>query len=248
MHPQPRRILIEQPPMGGKAFLLRQKGMFVLEEGPGMLQTLNITHAGGGELMVYDGVPNKDGFFPDERLTETDPKYHTSNGRVFYHFSPVYMGAWMSNAGFKHGLTVVALGSDVPAFATIVWQSVKQAAKPTLPVEKPKPEPVTIKREVKAPAYPHSLTRSANLINLGATRIARRSAELYSVMVTHGGAFCRLIISNGKHVPLFDMFSAFVGSFVIGAGCEDGIILDVDGKDQPPIIQVNWREPDLQLV
>ncbi len=249
MMEKPQRILIDSPPIGGKTFLVRRKGLFVLEEGPGMLQTLNITHAGSGELSVYDGVPNKDGFFPDEHILDTDPKYHMSNGRLFYHFSPVYMGAWMSNAGFMHGLTIHATG-DMAPFVTAVWQATRSGQKTQLPVHKPEPESLTTTkiRDVQAPAFKHSLTRSTSIPWVGSTRIARRGAELYSIMITHSGSFCRVIAKNGKLVPLFDMFSAFVGSFVIGGWAEDGIIIDVEGKQQPPILQVNWREPDALMV
>jgi hypothetical protein len=247
--PKPKRILIPDVPIGGKAYLIRTKGMYVLEEGPGMLQTVNITHSGSGELHIYDGVPDPNGFFPDGAVEDTDPKYGLANGRCFEQFSPTYMGAWMSNAGFRHGLTVLVSG-DVSPFATFVWQAVKTQLKSRLPVEKPQPERATSLKvtDIKTPAVSHSLMRTVRLAHIGVFRLARRSAEFYSIMIDHSGSFCRLIVRNGKGVPLFDQFSSFTGSFVNQAYAEGGIVVDVEGKQQAPLLSVNWREPDLQLI
>lgn len=250
---KPTRILVPEQKIGGKPFLLRASGMFVLEEGPGMLQVCNITHAGSGELDIWDGVPSDNGMFEDEHLPETDPKFGRHNGRKIMQFSPVYMGAWMMNAGFEHGLTIRASGLN-PPFITFVWVAFKRAQ----PVKSVITEKLTPKsdiqltnhqvKDVKAPPAPGSLMRSTCIDRIGFTRVARRTAEIYSVMIGHSGSFCRMILRNGFGTPLFDMFSTFTGSFVLAAGSENGIIVDIEGKQQPPSVQLNWREPDLQMV
>jgi len=250
---RPVRVKLADPPIGGKSFLIRQKGVFVLEEGPGMLQICNITHGGAGEMSIYDGVPGETGHFPDEMMAESHEKFGQHNGRAFSQFSPVYMGAWMMNAGFVHGLTVIMEGSDVPAFATLVWTPFKKAQPVSKKFEVLEPHPDThIKgkriKDVRTPAGGGSLTRSVRIAQVGLTRISRRVAELSSVLVTHPGSFCRLVIRNGLGVPLFDMFSTFTGSFVVGAFADQGIIVDIDGNQQAPLVQVTWREQDLQLV
>src|SRR5690349_2652257 len=64
------RIIVPAPPMGGKTWVLKQKGLFVLEVGPGTLRTIACTHAGSGALEVLDGVPDASGFFPGDNLEQ----------------------------------------------------------------------------------------------------------------------------------------------------------------------------------
>lgn len=131
---QPRepviRVIVPKPKMGGKCFLLNDKGLYVLEEGPGTFITAAVTHAGAGSLEIIDGIPDENGFFPDYQ--EPDPldddpevieEWGKRNGRAFYSATPVVMGSWMLNAGFHNGLTIRAEGGhgSVPAIASIVW-------------------------------------------------------------------------------------------------------------------------------
>lgn len=109
--------------MGGKCWLLESKGLFVLEKCPGVLRTIACTHAGAGSLAAYDGIPNDDGFFPDEEMEPDHPDYHRRNGRVIYRATPVVMGSWMLDGGFLHGLTIKAWGGHeaTSAIASLVW-------------------------------------------------------------------------------------------------------------------------------
>jgi len=140
------RIQLSTPPIGGKCFLLDSKGIFVLETGPGVLRTIACTHAGAGNIEAIDGVPNDQGFFPDEQMQEPKlsdfdhnfllrqgfilsketaedafrtamKKYCTRNGRPLYRANPVVMGSWFLDAGFEHGLTVRAAGGHDAASA-----------------------------------------------------------------------------------------------------------------------------------
>jgi hypothetical protein len=108
------------PPMGGKCFLLREKGIYCLERGEGTLIVAAVTHAGSGSLHFIDGVPDENGFFD---ATE-DPTV----GYEFYRASPCCMGTWMLNAGFKHGLTIRSVGgtAEVAPVASIVWLPFKR--------------------------------------------------------------------------------------------------------------------------
>lgn len=245
------RIYIPDPEIGGKPYLLNGKGIYVLEEGPGMLQVVDITHSGSGELDIYDGVPNDNGYFPDNITDESDSKWPASNGRRFVGWSPIYMGAWQMNAGFRHGLTVISSGGADAPYATFVWVAMKKA--PVIPPKAsivPKPDTVikSAVKDVKVPASAGSLMRSVSVSKSGLTRIARRTSELYSVMIAHAGSFCELVIRDGFGVPLFKQPSTFTGSFVIGGCAKGGIIVDLRGNQQMPTIQINWREPDTQLV
>ena len=126
---KPERIIVPQPPMGCKCFLIEKPGMFVLEEGPGTLITDACTHAGAGALTIIDGVPNEQGFFPDEPIREhyDEVMFHElmgkRHGREMVRFPVVVMGSWMLNAGFHNGLTISVAGghSDLSPIATIVW-------------------------------------------------------------------------------------------------------------------------------
>ena len=135
---RPRRILVADPPMGGKAWLLAEKGLFVLEEGPGILRTIACTHAGAGNLEAIDGIPDANGFFamggevPEPQPIDfpTPGDYQAAliawsrrEGRPIYRANPIVMGSWMLDGGFIHGLTIRAAGghASTSAIATVVW-------------------------------------------------------------------------------------------------------------------------------
>ena len=135
-------IELPTPPMGGKCLVLKKKGIFVLERGPGVLRTIACTHAGAGTLEAVDGFPDDGGFFPDENLPEpqaadfkTPPDYLAGvkgyaqrRGRALYTANPVVMGSWMLDAGFLHGLTIRVTGGheSALAIASVVWMPVPQ--------------------------------------------------------------------------------------------------------------------------
>lgn len=147
------------PPLGGKCWVMREKGLFVLEQGPGVLRTIACTHAGSGNLEALDGIPNADGFFVDEQLTmPVEPqaidflspdgyeaasaryladmkRYAQRDGRPLYSANPVVMGSWMLDAGFIHGLTLRVAGGHeaAAAIASVVWQPFRSRA----PVKSP---------------------------------------------------------------------------------------------------------------
>jgi hypothetical protein len=121
------RIELPTPALGGKAWLLDAKGMFILEKGPGMLITIACTHAGSGSMAAFDGIPDEDGFFQDERMKDNHPDFEKRNGRPIYRATPTVMGSWMLNGGFYHGLTIKATGGvdSAAAVASIVWMAHK---------------------------------------------------------------------------------------------------------------------------
>jgi hypothetical protein len=147
-------IDLPTPPMGGKCWVLKSKGLFVLERGPGVLRTIACTHAGAGALEAIDGVPDDNGFFRDQDMAEPNvanflhehdlatglsrpvpggydvaaKAYAVRQGRPIYSASPTVMGSWMLDAGFLHGLTIRAAGGHEAAMviASIVWMPVPQ--------------------------------------------------------------------------------------------------------------------------
>ncbi len=102
--------------------------------------------------------------------------------------------------------------------------------------------------DLKIPAAPGSLMRAVQLWHTGYFRLARRDAELYSVQITCSGAWAHFKLFNGRGRVLFNMPSAFTGSFWLGAGAEDGLIAHLYSASQAPTLTVNFRERDLQLV
>lgn len=152
----PERIFVPAPLMGGKAWLLDRKGLFILEDGPGTIRTIACTHAGSGHIKVFDGIPDERGFFPGGDMQEPEgfneqellairenreddlpdiwwkrqalTEYASRNGRVFHQANPIVMGSWMMDAGFHHGLTIEVTGSQeaVNPFATVVWAKFQQ--------------------------------------------------------------------------------------------------------------------------
>lgn len=113
-----QKISLPTPPIGGKAWVLSCKGVFVLEAGPGVLRTVACTHIGSGSISIHNGVPDEEGNFP----------YHVNdgeeyNGRPLFRANPVVMGSWMMDAGFVTGLTLRATGGSehTSPVATIVW-------------------------------------------------------------------------------------------------------------------------------
>lgn len=118
---KPEYIDVPLPQIGGKAWLMDRPGIFVLETGEGTMRTLACTHFGAGNIAIYDGIPNDEGYFQD--IPEDDPAYPMRNGRPFYRANPAVLGSWMLDAGFIHGLTIEVTGGHegISPIGTIVW-------------------------------------------------------------------------------------------------------------------------------
>lgn len=118
------RVTRPQPQLGAKCVALTQKGVYIMEQGPGSLVTIACTHAGSGIVVAYDGYPDENGFVetysPDPKALDQDL---TKPGLELVHCHPAIMGSWMMNSGYHHGLTII-LGSEdnsPSAIASIVW-------------------------------------------------------------------------------------------------------------------------------
>lgn len=141
---RPRRIHVPQPEIGNKFFCPTEKGMYVLEEGPGMFVGWLCTAAGSGGVFVYDGIPNEDGLFEPvgaspgqaEGLIRAEATGNFDfNGRAIYTSVPPIMQPWQMNAGFKYGLTLEVTGNTPPmpamgavTIGTCTWQKHKARA------------------------------------------------------------------------------------------------------------------------
>ena len=119
------RVKLPVPILGGKGWLLKGKGIFVLEEGPGMVITMACTHAGSGSIDIVDGIPDPGGFYPEPNIRdpELDGYWLQPGIHRLLTMCPTVMGSWMLSAGFYHGLTVHAEGGtdSAAAICTIVW-------------------------------------------------------------------------------------------------------------------------------
>lgn len=103
--------------------------------------------------------------------------------------------------------------------------------------------------EIYAPANPRGLIRTVTLARNGIFRLARRDAELYSVMVAAAGAWGRAKVMNGRGEPKWMQPSTFTGSFVLNGGCEEGLLVELYGSgNTAPNLTVQWREPDARVV
>jgi hypothetical protein len=132
---------LTMPPLGGKCWVLDQKGQFVLERGPGTLRTIACAHAGSGSLHIFDGIPDENGELP---MAMIEIPGYNGNGRQLYKANPVVMGSWMLDAGFQHGLTIRAYGGQqaTPCIASIVWVPFKARVLPGAEPAREMPSPV----------------------------------------------------------------------------------------------------------
>lgn len=137
----PRFLSIAKPPIGNKCFLVKERGMFVLESGPGSIRAMACTHAGSGGIVIYDGIPDKNGMFedhPPEELFKVDlyaseeerakallSWSQNKNGKEIYYAHPAVLGMWQIDGGCQHGITLISSGelSNAPPIITVVWQS-----------------------------------------------------------------------------------------------------------------------------
>lgn len=246
---KPVKVNLPTPEMGNKIWLLQQKGVYILEEGPGMLAGISSTYAGGVTLEIYDGIPDADGFFPKPASTEG-----AYNGRSIWRSHPLYMGMNQLNGGFHHGLTVICDGSVDPT-VSITWAAVKSSPKKAgSPGSPTKVEPpFDSAKEVRAPSAPNSLTRSHVIDTPGVYHLARRDCELYCVNVIRSGMSSRIRVYDGLFRPLFSLPAGSApgfcsDSFPIGGFCEKGMYVTSHSRSTFPLFGVTWREKDLQLV
>lgn len=84
--------------------------------------------------------------------------------------------------------------------------------------------------------------------DLGRVRLARRDCELYSVQIVSAGAWIRAQLLTAGGRPLWFQPSTFTGSFVLMAGAEGGLIIEMGGRDRGAMITINWREPDTRIM
>ena len=99
-----------------------------------------------------------------------------------------------------------------------------------------------------APCAPGSLMRALKLERVGIFRLARRSCELYSVQIVSSGAWGRWRVFDGRDNELIMQPSTFTGSFWLGAGAWDGLLVQNYGYDRAPNLTINWREADQDMV
>jgi hypothetical protein len=102
--------------------------------------------------------------------------------------------------------------------------------------------------DVFAPSAPGSLMRAYRIDEAGLFRLARRSCELYSVQIVSAGAWARCRVLNGLGRVLWYQPSSFTGSFWLGAGAEDGLLVEIGSQDRAPCLSINWRESDTEMV
>jgi hypothetical protein len=100
------RPFIPEPIIGGKCWVPDAFGKFLLQEGPGILRCIAITHTGSGALTLYDGV-----------------RFHYHKLQAFTKFraNPTVLGHFMLDAGFNDGLILELEGSRSLPCASIVW-------------------------------------------------------------------------------------------------------------------------------
>ena len=81
----------------------------------------------------------------------------------------------------------------------------------------------------------------------GVWRVSRRSCEFNSVRILSQGSSGLFEVLSGAGRPLFRQPSAFTGSWVLGCGSEEGLVMVVHCSI-PPSVQVSLREPDDRII
>jgi len=100
------RISIPKPPLGGKSTVLREDGIFLLEEGPGLCWHVVCGHAGMHGFSVWD--TQRQG---SELIFV----------RELFSLNPSYLGVWHLNSGFQFGLAIKSMSSkDAHAHAPAI--------------------------------------------------------------------------------------------------------------------------------
>ncbi len=118
------RVVAEKPLIGCKSFLIEKKGIYVFEEGQGVLRSLAVTYVGSGGIKIYDGVPSESGHFDFEGKMGLSGRADVRGRRIFV-MTPQIIGFWGLDAGFSSGLTVVADGGQAtsPVLVTVMWEA-----------------------------------------------------------------------------------------------------------------------------
>lgn len=95
---------------------------------------------------------------------------------------------------------------------------------------------------------PGSLMRSAVISSRGVFRLARRDAELYSVMIMREQGSARVYDAEGN--TLWYQPSVFTGSFVIMGHAVGGLYVHIHSLDErsTPTLSFNWREQDQEMI
>lgn len=132
------QINLKQPPIGNKMFCAQQHAYYVLEKGPTTLRALANTHMGSGSIVIYDGVPDENGFFPDNVQKHTLADFE---GRIVFNANPPVMGMWMFDGGLHYGCTLALLPgtAGVSPCVAITWMPAQPVKRTIVDVNDDKP-------------------------------------------------------------------------------------------------------------
>lgn len=147
-------VKLPKPPIGNKIFYTHEVGMFLLERGPAVWRCMSNTHIGSGVITVVDGVPDDNGFFPDQDVHFTDvERYAKANGKIIFQSNPAVMGMWMEDGFCWNGLTIILRGEHkaVMPCVSVCWLPHTEPA-PRIVADAPiqLPEPKTDGRKRRA--------------------------------------------------------------------------------------------------
>lgn len=127
-------IYIDNPPIGFKGHLMLSRGTYVLERGPGVLQSYTCGHAGSGGYVIIDGIPDEDGFFSEPSEPGERDKWlkdPNRNGKKLVYANPPILASNQMGIGFLHGLTIqiegLQEGDSASPILTVAWMPVRAA-------------------------------------------------------------------------------------------------------------------------
>lgn len=103
------RAVVPKPPIGGKIWTVKQPGLFLLEDGPGLIWHALVTHLGSTGFELWDAQRQGDQI----QLT-----------RELFGMNPSFLGVWHLNAGFQHGLALrvgAGAGHVICPRVSVVW-------------------------------------------------------------------------------------------------------------------------------
>ena len=102
-------VRVPEPAFGNRAYMIEEKGIYVLSRVPCVVNTIACTHVGGGQVRVLDA-----------KLVNLAV---SGAAKPLYKANPQTMCLWMLGAGVEQGLVVEAMGgvAGTPVFLTISW-------------------------------------------------------------------------------------------------------------------------------
>jgi hypothetical protein len=199
-----KRVVIPKPPVGGKSAVFQEPGLFLLEEGPGLIWHLCCMHTGANGAELYDVQLSEDG---KDLVT----------ARQMFSLSPPVLGVWHLNVGFQFGLALrVHKSSNPHAGGGVAGLFV----------------PVWMAKGSSDAAWKGRVRKEKTIEGSGQIRevLSTRDSVLYQAQVIMSG-MGPARVKDGTGRLLWEAPKGVAGSFVLEhVFAKDGLKLEVDSN------------------